>query len=92
MADHETTTTKGEWVASIPVYLTDRERRALRLIAALGSYEPGAGVLDDFLDETSALEEREFISVTRQRPAGPPVYEVTALGRQWLSDSRRAAQ
>jgi hypothetical protein len=46
MADHETTTTKGEWVASIPVYLTDRERRALRLIAARGSYQPGAGVLD----------------------------------------------
>jgi hypothetical protein len=85
-------TAKGDWVASIPVYLSDRERRCLRVIATRGTYEAGDGALDDLDDEIGALEEREFLSASRRGPAGPLVYVVTAIGQQWLSDSRRAAQ
>jgi hypothetical protein len=82
-----TMTTNGsgnDWVALLPVTLSDAERRCLVTIEQLGSYITGAPYTAIDPDTLSALEAREFLAPHRERVMGPWVYQLTETGRLWL--------
>jgi hypothetical protein len=79
-------TITGDWVALIPVTLSDAEKRCLETIEQLGSYTPWPGSTVD-PEALEALEESEFL--TAHRRDGALVYSLTETGRLWLKGCNR---
>ena len=71
----------NNWVALLPITLTDTEKRCLETIEQLGSYTSGSGPEGD-PEGLEALEEREFLRARRDH--GALTYEPTETGKLWL--------
>jgi DNA-binding PadR family transcriptional regulator len=81
-----------DWIAMIPVTLSDDEKRALETVAQYGEYIAGAGYSTIAQDALYELEERGFVTLPRRNETGHSVYTVTDIGKRWLQTCRRTEE
>jgi DNA-binding PadR family transcriptional regulator len=81
-----------DWIAMIPVTLSDDEKRALETVAQYGEYVAGAGYGTIDQNALYELEESGFVAVPRRSETGHIVYTVTDIGKRWLQSCRRTEE
>jgi hypothetical protein len=75
-----------DWIALLPVTLSDVEKQCLEVIASFGAYAKPkmsfGSYFYKYLDELSSLQERKLL--WSRRDDGAPVYGLTETGKLWL--------